>query len=87
LQQYKMAFLDRMAFVITARDFDADDDIAALAHVYTLCATYTIVVTQADRRVGEVTKGALTGEETAHARLSQNVSAVHRPGGRCARTA
>jgi hypothetical protein len=62
-----MAFLDKMAFVITVRDFDAADDIAALAHAYTLCATHTIAVTQADRRVGEVAKGALTGAETAHA--------------------
>jgi hypothetical protein len=40
------------------RDFDADNDIAALALAYTLCGTQTINVTQADRRVGEVAKGA-----------------------------
>jgi hypothetical protein len=62
-----MAFLDKMAVVVAVRDFAAADDIAALAHAYTLCTTQRIAVTQADRRVGEVTKGALTGEETAPA--------------------
>ena len=65
LQQYKMAFLDKMAFAVTVRDFDAADDIAALAHAYTLCTTHRIAVTQADRRVGEVAKGALTVGKTA----------------------
>lgn len=55
-----MAFLDKMAVVVTVRDFGAADDIAALAHAYTLCTTHWIAVTQADRRVGEVTKGART---------------------------
>jgi hypothetical protein len=62
-----MAFLDTMAFVVTVRDCDAADDIAALAHAYTLCTTQMIAVTQAERRVGEVAKGALIGGETAHA--------------------
>ncbi len=57
MQQYKMSFLDKLSFVITVRDFDADNDIDALAHAYTLCATHTINVTQAGRRVGEVAKG------------------------------
>lgn len=67
MQQYKMAFLDKMTFVITVRDFDAADDIAALAHAYTLCTTQMIAVTQAKRRVGEVAEGSLIGGETANA--------------------
>ena len=59
MQQYKMAFLDKKAFVVTVRDIDAADDIAALAHAYALCTTHMIAVTQADRRVGEVAKGAM----------------------------
>jgi hypothetical protein len=57
MQQYKMSFLDKLNFVVTARDFNADNDIDALAHAYTLCATHTINVTQAGRHVGEVVKG------------------------------
>ena len=53
-----MTFLDKKAFIVTVRDFDADNDIAALAHAYTLRGTHTINVTQADRRVGEVGKAA-----------------------------
>jgi hypothetical protein len=61
LQQYKMAFLDRLAFVVTVRDFEGKDDIAALAHAYSLCGTHAIEVTQGGRRVGEVAKGTQHG--------------------------
>jgi hypothetical protein len=61
LQQYKMALLDELALVITVRDFDAADDTAALAHAYAHCTTHMIAVTQAECRVGEVTKSALIG--------------------------
>ena len=61
MQQYKMAFLDKLEFIVTVRDFEGADDIAALAHAYTLCGTHTIKVTQAGRRIGEVAKGALEG--------------------------
>ena len=59
MQLYKMAFLDRLDFIVTVRDFKGADDVAALAHAYTLCGTHTIRVTQAGRRVGEVSKGTL----------------------------
>lgn len=58
MQLYKMAFLDRVDFIVTVRDFKGADDATALAHAYTLCGTHTIRVTQAGRRVGEVSKGA-----------------------------
>jgi hypothetical protein len=60
-----MAFLDKRAFIVTVREFDADNDIAALAHAYKLCGTHTINVTQAERRVGEVAKGASAGASLA----------------------
>jgi len=59
MQQYKMSFLDKLNFVVTVRNFDADTDTDALTHAYSLCGTHTINVIQADRRVGEVSKGAL----------------------------
>lgn len=59
MQQYKMAFFDKLDVVITVRDFEGADDIAALTHAFTLCGTHTIEVTQAGRRVGEVAKGAM----------------------------
>ena len=62
LQKYKMAFLDKLDFAVTTRDFDAADDAAALAHAYTLCGTHQIAVTQDGRLVGEVAKGAVEGE-------------------------
>ena len=65
MQQYKMAFLDKLEFIVTVRDFEGADDIAALAHAYTLCGTHTIKVTQAGRHVGEVAKGALEGAPIA----------------------
>jgi hypothetical protein len=55
-----MTFLDRLNVVVTVRDFDGTDDTAALAHAESLCATHTIEVTQAERRVGEV-KGTRRG--------------------------
>lgn len=61
MQQYKMSFLDKLDFVVTVRDFDADNDVDALTHAHVLCKTHTINVTQADRRVGEVAKGAAAG--------------------------
>lgn len=61
MQQYKMAFLDKLNFVVTVRDFEGANDTAALAHAYSLCGTHAIAVTQADRRVGEVAKGASLG--------------------------
>jgi hypothetical protein len=57
VQLYRMAFLDKLDFAVTVRDFEGADDGAALAHAYTLCGTHRIVVTQAGRRVGEVAKG------------------------------
>ena len=65
MQQYKMAFLDKLDFIVAVRDFEGVDDIAALAHAYTLCATHAIKVTQAGRQVGEVAKGALEGAPIA----------------------
>ncbi|MBA2589779.1 MAG: hypothetical protein H0U98_14270 [Alphaproteobacteria bacterium] len=60
-----MTLLDKKAFIVSVRDFDADTDIAALAYAYTLCGTHTINVTQADRRVGEVARGSLAGASIA----------------------
>lgn len=57
MQQYKMAFLDRLDFVVTVQDFESANDITALAHAYALCDMHMIEVTHADRRVGEITKG------------------------------
>jgi len=54
-----MSFLDKLNFVVTVRDFEGADDVAALAHAYSLCGTHTIEITQAGRRVGEVAKGTL----------------------------
>ena len=67
LQQYQMAFLDKLGFTVTVREFEGADDGAALAHAYTLCGTHRIAVTQAGRRVGEVAKGgiAATGASVA----------------------
>ena len=53
-----MAFLDKLDFAVTVRDFDGADDGAALAHAHTLCGTHRIAITQAGRHVGEVAKGA-----------------------------
>jgi len=61
MQQYKMAFLDKLDFVVTTRDFNAPDDNGAIAHAYTLCGTHQIAVTQDGRRVGEVAKGSTAG--------------------------
>jgi len=58
-----MAFLDKLDFAVTVRDFDCADDSAALAHAYTLCGTHRIAITQAGRRVGEVAKGAAAGAQ------------------------
>lgn len=63
LQQYKMAFLDKLDFAVTVRDFDGADDRAALAHAYTLCGTHRIAVTQAGRLVGKVDKGETAAKE------------------------
>jgi len=60
MQQYKLAFLDRLNVVVTVRDFEGLDDRAALAHAQSLSATHTIEITQAERRVGEV-KGTRRG--------------------------
>jgi hypothetical protein len=60
-----MAFLDKLDFVVTVRDFEGKDDVAALAHAYSLCGTHTIEVTQGRRHVGEVAKGALSGAPIA----------------------
>jgi hypothetical protein len=60
-----MAFLDKLEFAVTTRDFEAADDSAALAHAYTLCGTHQIAVTQDGRRVGEVAKGAIEGKGVA----------------------
>lgn len=54
-----MSFLDKKAFIVMVKCFDADNDIAALARAYALCGTYRINVSQADLRVGEVAKGEL----------------------------
>lgn len=56
MQQYKIAFLDRLKVAIAIRDFEGADDAAALAHAETLCAGHTIEVTQAGRWVGEIQK-------------------------------
>ncbi len=58
MQQYTMSFLDKLDFVITARPFDAATDTEALLHAHTLCWSHKIVVTQEDRVVGNVAKGA-----------------------------
>lgn len=63
--QYKMSFLDKLNFVVTVRDFEGADDSAALAHAYSLCGTHAIEITQADRRVGEIAKGASPGASPA----------------------
>jgi|GraSoiStandDraft_4_1057263.scaffolds.fasta_scaffold8356704_1 hypothetical protein len=58
LKPYKMAFLDKYAFAVTARDFDGADDNAAMDHGLTLCGTHMIEITQADRLVARIPKGA-----------------------------
>ena len=58
LKPYKMSFLDKYEFAVTARDFDAPDDNAALDHGLTLCLTHMIEITQADRLVARIPKGA-----------------------------
>jgi hypothetical protein len=58
MQQYKMSFLDRLDFVVTSRPFDAATDTEALLHAQTLCWSHKIMVTQEDRLVGNVAKGA-----------------------------
>jgi|KBSMisStandDraft_5_1062788.scaffolds.fasta_scaffold995182_1 hypothetical protein len=65
MHQYKMAFLDKLDFIVTVRNFEGVDDIAALAHAYTLCGTHAINITQAGRRVGEVAKGTQEGASAA----------------------
>ena len=65
MQQYKTAFLDKLDFIVTVRDFEGVDDIAALAHAGTLCGIHAIEVTQAGRQVGVVAKGALEGAYVA----------------------
>ena len=60
-----MDFLDKLDFVVTVRDFEGADDIAALAHAYALCGTHTIEVTQAGRHVGKVAKGTLVSAPLA----------------------
>lgn len=65
MQNYEMAFLDRLDFVVTRRNFDGEDDGAALAHAYGLCGTHRIAVTQDGRRVGEVAKGISLGAPLA----------------------
>ena len=60
-----MSFLDKLDFVVTARDFDAADDSGALAHAFSLCGTHQIAVTQDGRRVGEVAKGATPAKGAA----------------------
>jgi hypothetical protein len=60
-----MTFLDKKALTVSKRDFDADNDIAALAHAFTLCGIHTIAVTEAGRRVGEVARGTLAGASLA----------------------
>jgi hypothetical protein len=65
MQQYKMAFLDKLNVVVTVRDFEGANDTAALAHAYSLCKTHTIEVTQAGRRIGEAEKGAFFGVHPA----------------------
>jgi hypothetical protein len=57
LQQYKMAVLDMLDFIVSVQDFESANDITALAHAYTLCGMHMIEVTHAGRRVGEITKG------------------------------
>ena len=36
MQRYTMSFLDKLNFVVTVRDFEGADDVAALAHAYSL---------------------------------------------------
>ena len=57
MRQYKLTFLDKLAFILTVQDFESANDITALAHAYTLCGMHMIEVTHAGRRVGEITKG------------------------------
>jgi len=57
LRQYKLTFLDKLDFIVTVQDFESANDITALAHAYTLCGMHMIEVTDAGRRVGEITKG------------------------------
>ena len=58
MQPYNMAFLDKLNVVITERGFAGRSDGDAVAHALTLCATYAIEVTQDDRLVGRIPKGA-----------------------------
>ena len=58
MQQYKMSFLDRMGFVVTTRSYDAATDAEAMQHAHTICGTHKIMVTEANRVVGSVEKGA-----------------------------
>jgi hypothetical protein len=57
LRQYKLTFLDKLDFIVTVQDLESANDITALAHAYTLCGAHMIEVTDAGRRVGEITKG------------------------------
>jgi hypothetical protein len=53
-----MSFLDKLNVVIIERGFAGHNDGDAIAHALTLCATHAIEITQDDRLVGSIPKGA-----------------------------
>jgi len=57
MRQYRMSFLDKFNFSVTARDFSGPDDAAAIAHALTLCRTHTIGINHGDRNVARILKG------------------------------
>jgi hypothetical protein len=59
MAEYRMSFLDKLDVVILVRKHEAEDDAASIAHAHTICGTHRIVITQANRPVGEIAKGAL----------------------------